>query len=141
MVISSAPTTAVRPRPQQLCPRCDAALIKAYYEPECLQCGFVDYSYTRPIRIGKKSLMSAGTQFVFRYVGDAPRLVETLAHVRLRRLRSRIVFGVTCPFCEAEMDQSSLSGKRREIREERYRCPEGHRVSLIPRRDGSMGWK
>ena len=70
-------------------------------------------------------------------------LKETLAYVELRRFRNRIVRGVTCPFCEmeVEMEQSSLSGKRKEIREERYRCPEGHRVSLIPRRDGSMGWK
>ena len=80
---------------------------------------------------------------MFRYMGDAPKLAETLAYVQLRRLRNRIVFGVTCPFCatDVEMEQSSLSGKRKEIREERYRCPDGHRVSLIPRKDGSMGWK
>ena len=69
------------------------------------------------------------------------KLAETLAYVQLRRLRNRVVFGVTCPLCDddVEMEQTSLSGKRKEIREERYRCPEGHRVSLIPRRDGSMG--
>ena len=141
MVISSAPTTTIKPRPQQSCPRCEAALTINYYEPECLQCGYADYTYTPPTRIGKKSLMSAGTRYVFRYIGDAPRLTETLAHVHLQRIRNRIVYGVTCPFCDSSMDQSSLSGKRREIREERYRCPEGHRVSLIPRKDGSMGWK
>ena len=63
------------------------------------------------------------------------------SHVQLRRQRNKVVYGVTCPFCGSEMEQSSLSGKRREIREERYRCPLGHRISLIPKRDGNMGWK
>ena len=142
MVSSVAATTArttTTPR-QQACPRCAGPLVTTYYEPECLHCGFADYSYTPPTQIGN-TLMSSGTRFVFRYIGDAPRLTETLAHVRLRRINSRIVFGVTCPFCDADMEQSSLSGKRREIREERYKCPDGHRVSLIPKRDGSMGWK
>ena len=141
MVISIAPRTATTTRRSRICPRCDASLIITYDEPECLQCGFVDYSYTPPIQIGKKNLVSAGTWYVFRYIGDAPKLMETLTHVHLKRLRNRIVYGVTCPFCQKEMEQSSLSGKRREIREERYRCPDGHRVSLIPKADGSMGWK
>lgn len=144
MVVSSAPSTDIRPQARHaLCPRCEASLVSNYFEPQCLQCGYVDYSYTPPTQIGRKNLMSAATRYVFRYVGDAPKLAETLAHVQLRRLRNRVVFGVTCPLCDedVEMEQTSLSGKRKEIREERYRCPEGHRVSLIPRRDGSMGWK
>ena len=144
MVVSSAPSTNTRTQADHgLCPRCEASLVSDYYEPQCLQCGYVDYSYTLPTQIGRRNLMSAATRYVFRYVGDAPKLAETLAHVQLRRLRNRVVFGVTCPLCdeEVEMEQTSLSGKRKEIREERYRCPDGHRVSLIPRRDGSMGWK
>ena len=144
MVVSSAPSTNTRTQADHgLCPRCEASLVSNYYEPQCLQCGYVDYSYTPPTQIGRRNLMSAATRYVFRYVGDAPKLAETLAHVQLRRLRNRVVFGVTCPLCdeEVEMEQTSLSGKRKEIREERYRCPDGHRVSLIPRRDGSMGWK
>ena len=144
MVISLAPSTDAKSQVKHsACPRCEASLVSNYYEPHCLQCGYVDYSYTPPSKIGKKNLMSAGTLYVFRYMGDSPTLSETLAHVQLRRLRNRIVFGVTCPFChdDVEMEQSSLSGKRKEIREERYRCPYGHRVSLIPRKDGNMGWK
>lgn len=144
MVVSSAPftNTEIKARHAQ-CPRCEASLVSNYHEPQCLQCGYVDYSYTPPTQIGRKNLMSAATRYVFRYIGDAPKLAETLAHVQLRRLRNRVVFGVTCPLCDedVEMEQTSLSGKRKEIREERYRCPDGHRVSLIPRRDGSMGWK
>ena len=144
MVVSSAPSTSTRTQVEHAqCPRCEASLVSNYYEPQCLQCGYVDYSYTPPTQIGRRNLMSAATRYVFRYVGDAPKLAETLAHVQLRRLRNRVVFGVTCPLCDTdvEMEQTSLSGKRKEIREERYRCPEGHRVSLIPRKDGSMGWK
>ena len=145
MVISSAPSTGTKSQVRHsACPRCEAFLVSSYYEPQCLQCGYVDYSYTPPTRIGKKNLISSSTRYVFRYIGEAPLLSETLAHVQLRRLRNRIVFGVTCPFCETpdvEMEQASLSGKRKEIREERYRCSDGHRVSLIPRKDGSMGWK
>ena len=144
MVVSSAPSTNTRTQATNaLCPRCEASLVSNYFEPQCLQCGYVDYSYSPPTQIGRRNLMSAATRYVFRYVGDAPKLAETLAHVQLRRLRNRVVFGVTCPLCDddVEMEQTSLSGKRKEIREERYRCPQGHRVSLIPRRDGSMGWK
>jgi hypothetical protein len=112
-----------------------------YDEPECLPCGFVDYTYTPPTPIVNGSLISSGTRFVFRYTGDARNLSETLAHVQLQRVRNRVVYRVTCPFCRLQMDQSSLSGKRRELREERYRCPDGHRVSLIPDKDGNMGWK
>ena len=88
-----------------------------------------------------KSILSTGTRYVLRYVGDSKSLSETLTYVKLERLRNRVVFGVKCPFCEKRMDQSSLSGKRREVREERYKCESGHRVSLLPKKDGSMGWK
>ena len=142
MVTSSAPVTTTSTRARhQACPRCAASMILIYDEPECLQCGYADYTYTAPTRIGRKSLMSTGTRFIFRYTGDSRSLSETLVQVQLRRQRNKVVYGVTCPFCESDMEQSSLSGKRREIREERYRCPEGHRISLIPKRDGNMGWK
>ena len=125
-----------------ICPRCDAHLRINYYEPQCLQCGYVDYGYVpeKPT-IRKKSLVGAGTQYILRYIGDFPYLAETLAYVKLERLRNRVVFGVECPFCSQPMVQSSLSGRRRELREERYKCTEGHRVSLTPTQNGALGWK
>ena len=124
------------------CPRCEARLRIIYYEPECLQCGFADYQYTpAPSPNGKKSLMTTGTESIVRYAGQSPSLAETLTHVKLTRLRNRAVYNVKCPFCDRPMAQSSLSGKRREVREERYKCTEGHRVSLIPGKDGSLAWK
>lgn len=129
-------------RPKSFCPRCNTLLRINYEEPECLQCGFVDYAYTPEVTRKKtKSIVSTGTHYVLRYVGDFPTLSHTLTHVKLRRQRNRVVYGVTCPFCGQEMEQSSLSGKRREVREERYKCLDGHRVSLTPGRNGSLGWK
>lgn len=141
MVTSSAPSAPVRARPHQVCPRCEASLIMTYNEPECIQCGFVDYKYVPPTPISAKNAMSSATRHIFRYMGDSPNLKETLVDAQLRRIRNRVVYDVTCPFCRSQMDQSSLSGKRREIREERYKCTQGHRVSLIPRKSGHMGWK
>ena len=82
-----------------------------------------------------------GTRYILRYVGEFPSLVETLTYVQLRRLRNRAVYVPTCPFCGGGMEQSSLSGKRREVREERFSCELGHRVSLMPDRNGDLGWK
>jgi len=123
-----------------VCPRCDSRLRTAYYEPECIQCGYVDYSY-RLVNGTKKSIINSGTRYVVRYVGEFSTLSDTLAHIKLRRVRNRVEYGVTCPFCGTGMEQTSLSGKRREVREERYKCIQGHRVSLTPDTNGSVGWK
>ena len=124
------------------CPRCEAHLVFGYDEPECLRCGYADYEYTPPPTArAKKSVLSTATHYVLRYVGDFPKLADTLAYVRLRRVRNRVVYWVACPFCNLPMTESSLSGKRREIREERFKCAYEHRVSLTPNRNGSLGWK
>ena len=122
------------------CPRCSTRLRIGYFEPECLRCGYVDYKY-RPRIKTKQSLISSATRYVLRYVGDFPGLAETLTHIKLKRVRNRVVYRVDCPFCGSPMDQTSLSGKRREVREERYKCMAGHRVSLTPGRNGGLGWK
>lgn len=124
------------------CPRCETRMVRGYDEPQCLSCGFADYEYTQEMkpRAGR-SIVSTATRFILRYVGDFPTLTETLAHVRLVRVRNKVVYGVSCPFCNCAMDQSSLSGKRPEVREQRFKCNEGHRVSLIPGRNGMMGWR
>ena len=122
------------------CPRCEARLRIAYFEPECLQCGYVNYEY-RATNGYKKTIINSGTRYVLRYVGEFTSLAETLAHVKLRRVRNRVVYGVRCPFCGMGMIQTSLSGKRREVREERYKCDEGHRLSLAPGNNGNLGWK
>ena len=140
--IAREPSNGSSTPSSMVCPRCESILLVNYGEPQCLPCGFVDYSYDPPRPAGTStSVLSTATRHILRYVGDFPTLAETLAYVRLRRVRNRVEYGVKCPFCEREMVQSSLSGKRREIREERYRCEDGHRVSLTPGRYGVLGWK
>ena len=132
-----------RPSGFPSCLRCDTRLMTGYFEPQCPTCGYVDYSNTPKTAPGKASgIISTATRYVLRYVGEFSTLAETLAHVRLVRVRNRVVFAVNCPFCEKAMDQSSLSGKRHEPREQRYKCIDGHRVSLVPcENDVSLGWK
>jgi len=126
------------------CPKCSSMLRVNFEEAECLNCGFVDYEYSPPESEEVEhnpSLISTGTRYVLRYIGEFPALVEVVTHVKVYRVRNRAVFGVRCPFCGGAMAQSSLSGKRREMREERYKCSSGHRVSLCPNTKGVLGWK
>lgn len=138
--VIDAPSPATTTR-HLVCPRCDARLQINYDEPQCLQCGYVDYGYTPPNAHKTMNMMSTATRFVVRYIGDFPQLADTLTHVRLVRFRNRAIYQVTCPFCDDDMEQSSLSGKRREVREERYKCADGHRISLLPGKKNDLGWK
>jgi hypothetical protein len=126
--------------PRSACPRCSARVFTGYYEPECLKCGWVDYEFQAP-ETKQQSILGSATRYILRYVGEFAALSETLAHVKVVRLRNRAVYGVVCPFCTKPMAQTSLSGKRREVREQRYECGLGHRVSLTPAKSGSLGWK
>ena len=124
------------------CKRCGSRIVMGYYEPECVTCGYADYSHTPDISSGRqRTVVNSATRFVLRYVGDFPVLSQTLAQVKLVRVRNRAVHAVTCPFCSKDMERSSLSGRRPDVREERYKCPDGHRVSLTPRKSGALGWK
>ncbi|MBN18004.1 MAG: hypothetical protein CL758_00765 [Chloroflexi bacterium] len=123
-----------------LCPRCNSKLRITYYEPQCIQCGFVDYEYKENIK-KSKNVVNSGTKYVLRYYGEAESLNNTLVNIELYRLGNRAVYNVTCPFCTTKMEQTSLSGKRRDMKEERYKCEKGHRVSLKVKEDGGLGWK
>jgi Zn ribbon nucleic-acid-binding protein len=122
------------------CRRCNARMFVGYYEPECLQCGWVDYTSQQEVTT-TNNILSSATKFILRYVGDSNSLSETLTHVKVVRLRNRAVYGVTCPFCDSNMEQTSLSGKLRELREQRYECETGHRVALCHSKKGELGWK
>ena len=126
------------------CPRCSTKLIKTYHEPECLQCGYQDYDYSSDTsRSRNRSLLSSATRFVVRYIGDSPSLKEVTTLVQAVRVGNRLAHAVECPFCPDRkiMEQSSLSGKRREVREERFKCEDSHRLSLTPDRTGVLAWK
>ena len=135
---------ASAPVQQSECPRCHARLIKTYHEPECLQCGYQDYRFAGEAkRNGDQSLLSSATRYVVRYIGDSPSLRNVTTYVQAVRTGNRLAHEVECPFCPDKtiMEQSSLSGKRREFREERFKCAYSHRVSLTPDKSGFLAWK
>jgi|TARA_Y100000815_G_C13175169_1_gene437158 transposase-like protein len=125
-----------------LCPRCSTKLIIGYDEPECSTCGYVDYEYEPHVKNDNRSILSSATKFILRYIGDFENLSNTTANVKVIRIKNRVVYSVECPFCSNPMEQSSLSGKRAEMREQRYKCEKGHRVSLLPnKKHKGLGWK
>ena len=139
--ISDPVASPAIPRPLY-CRRCDSRMMMGYDEPQCLNCGYADYSYTRTtIPQSERNVISSATRYILRYVGDFHTLTETLTHVRVVRVRNRVDYAVNCPFCLKGMDQSSLSGKRPEVREQRFKCSDGHRVSLVPGKHGMLGWR
>ena len=79
--------------------------------------------------------------FVLRYAGDYPPLSDTLIHVSPLSVRNRVAYKVECPFCDKVMGRSSLSERRPYAREYRYKCVGGHRVSLVPKTNGALGWR
>ncbi len=129
------------PRPGS-CVRCGSRMFMGHDEPECVTCGHADYTHTQEMapRTARASIVSAATRNVARYVGASEGLVHTLVHMRLVRKGARAIYAVTCPFCEGAMEESSLSGKRSEPREQRFRCRDGHRISIIPGRKGMPVW-
>ena len=139
--VPGKPEAIAPTRSRMECHRCEAPLWINHEEPECLQCGYVDYRYAAPSVAASKSIVSSATRYVIRYVGTFPALTDMTTHVQVQRLRNFVVHGVRCPFCDHQMIQSSISGNRKGVREGRYRCDEGHRVSLTPAKDGSLGWK
>lgn len=129
-------------RSRNKCPRCSGFIHWGYEEPGCLQCGYVDY-FSPPQRTTSKStsILNKGTEYILRYKGDSECLAEILTIVKVVRIKNRVTFALNCPFCGVRMEQASMSGHRKEIKEERFKCPTGHRVSLIPSEEGVVGWK
>jgi hypothetical protein len=90
----------------------------------------------------RQTLMKDGDgSFVLRYAGDYSPLSDTLIHVSRMCFQNRVAYKVECPFCDEAMDRSSLSKRRPYAREYRYKCVGGHRVSLVPKTNGALGWR
>ena len=136
------PVTEVLPSRPSQCVRCGSRMFMGREEPECSACGYADYTYSRDMapRWARESLLSSATRCVARYVGASERLAHTLVHMTLVRKGTRAIYEVTCPFCQGSMEESSLSGKRSEPQEQRFKCGDGHRVSIMPGRNGMPVW-
>lgn len=143
LVLTTSHGQAPDQRRDSLCRRCSTPMVMGYDEMECLMCGFVDYAFTRERSGRRRNLLSTATEYVLRYVGGSPSLAETLTHVKVVRIRNHAGYNVLCPFCSQSMTEASLSGKRPDARERRFKCTDGHRVSLVPGPDksGVDGWR
>lgn len=136
----------------QKCPRCaDGLNLNGFGEPQCILCGYVDYAYNPDRAIKTKGF--GGTQYILRYGGDDKNNAhykEELVHVSLApksrisngRNIPRLIWRVECPMCNGNviMEQTSLSGKRREVAEQRFKCGQGHRISVILEGDRMAWW-
>ena len=121
------------------CPRCNSLTLRRYDETTCPACGWVKYETEE--RVSEATPVTRITERVIRYKGEFAAMRDTRVRVRIARRKTKLVSYPFCPFCGAEMRESSLSGKRRDIREERYACPLGHRISLVPTRNGGQIWR
>ena len=71
---------------QLLCPKCSSAIVKTYYEPQCLQCGYVDYSTPlEKIESPGSTVVGSATRYMVRYKGHSDNFKDKLAHVHRRR--------------------------------------------------------
>ena len=85
------------------------------------------------------TLMRAALQ-VIRYGGDFPALTETSIYIEVARRSTRAGFDIPCPFCSQAMEEVSLSGKRREGKERRFKCADDHRVLVRESSNGMYVW-
>lgn len=130
--------------PANTCPKCSNTMRNAYadQEPECWMCGYVDYSFVPRVE-RTKSILATGTKYLVRYIGGFPKMKERLVEIQAVRGTgvAKIRHNTTCPFCGMNMEAVALSIKRKQISEDRYICPDGHRISLLQGQNGDIGWK
>ena len=86
-------------------------------------------------------LGAAATRFILRYVGEFPNLADLLVQVKLARSKDGVALDVACPFCKGQMYRESLLDKRPNVREQQYRCDDGHRISVASAEGGRLGWR
>lgn len=115
----------------QLCPRCESRVFtNQFNEDECLTCGWANYDAPPMPLTKRKTVFNSGTIYIIRYGGDLPQLKDGLVRAEVVRAKSLPKWNVWCPWCLTLMEQSSLSGKRREKMDERFVCKDGHRVTI-----------
>ena len=75
-----------------LCPKCSSIIVRTYYEPQCLQCGYVDYSTPlEKIESPGSTVVGSATRYMVRYKGHSENFKEKLAHVKVVREKNRII--------------------------------------------------
>ena len=125
------------------CPRCRyGIMMNALHRNEhtCIICGNTEYTSVEPV----KAL--GDTYFLrLRYKGEWRGLADTVVTMRAGESRNsgRLVMVPICPWCGDDMEERSLSGKRRDGTQMRYACGKyDHRISTfeVPGTDGELRW-
>ena len=70
------------------CPKCTSTIVKTYYEPQCLQCGYVDYSSELDkIESPGSTVVGSATRYMVRYKGHSENFKDKLTHVKVVRIK------------------------------------------------------
>jgi hypothetical protein len=126
-----------------VCPRDGARLrLQAGEYPNCLHCGYEDYSYDLPKRKRRNALARGVAQL--RYIGFAAGLEGQTITVRLRghpKAAAAAVSVPSCPWCNGDMKAVPKSGYGKNDGERTYKCRKRHRILLYTSTDGEWrGW-
>ena len=89
-------------------------------------------SYVGQVRklVGDRKLLTPGARGIIR---------DDRGRILFIRRRDNDQWGL--PAGLMELDETVYDALCREVREERYKCNSGHRVSLCPNGKGDIGWK
>lgn len=120
------------------CPRCGQKLASNIFgEPECIQCGYTDYS-PQPKPAFKTRTLFNSTQISARYCGEYEQSSSTTVTLDIERkthFTNPRYQPAICPWCGKAMAKTSLD-KRWSF----YRCEYGHLISLVQDRD-NVAWR
>lgn len=136
-------------------------------ETTCLDCGWADYATLPPPpeRFIQQSVFSSAVRYRARYSGADRRYRAVIIDVALKNIRvkgtipaGRLPFGenfrfitklmCSCPFCDEDclplvnQPRQWVDGKKIERPQGNrlYRCPQGHRFTLVNREDSTLTW-
>ena len=134
---------AVTILPYGVCPRDGARLrTQANEYPNCIHCGYEDYTYTLPKRRRHGGLMN-GLVAQLRYIGFAATLMGQTITVRAERDLSQLGIATipSCPWDAKDMKAVPKNAYGKNKGERTYRCGRRHKIILLSSANGDWrGW-
>ena len=98
----------------------------------CIICGWADINYDPP----KRNYRTRGVQYLATYKGEFDINNDTEVSVRIKNTatnhREGLLFEVTCPWCNKQMNEASKAFH--------YKCDNKHRISIENNEDGTIEW-
>ena len=116
------------------CDKCSSLAIRVIGDEKiCVICGWADATYEPP----KYKYRTQGVQYLATYNGEFDINNDTEVAVRIKNSptnhKESLVFEVTCPWCNKQMDEAS--------RTFHYKCDNKHRISIENNEDGTIEWQ